>query len=954
MGGDHKCPMCSATFTRPQHVGRHLRAHTGDRPYECKDCPLKFARSDLLSRHVNKAHPKPDGGDGKGGAGGAGAGSGAKDVRKPQRKSFSHPNQDGVPVRPAVDAVPGTAAPLALNQQGTLQAQRMYPNHPLLQQPQTAWSTHPLSDYTAHMPVQSKFSLPLTNTALGSQEAAYAQAYNIPGVLAPPFSSAPMRSGSSDQGAGPALASSMPSFGFDLGPKKRACDLCNHSKVRCDFNTPCARCASRGIACTYNKPQRTRSIAYPMSTVPSQALGPAASTVNPSLSLPPAPSASQSPQSVFSSPHSTDSPALANMSATFPYGMRRNSIAVPPTADQTAAMLTSNALSFGAALQAAGRPPVPDPQWQQAQTTVPAHLLDLASTQGSTVPFNPSFALPDNVTPAPNPYAGLVKRTSGTSSASSSHQGYAATPSLTSSQSPAESDMPPERRNSQMSGVSATSNSAAWNPLGQPTVEAALLPDGTYGLAKTYSVQGLQDPSTFASPNASATAGSLPWMQTTATGNDSGIQFRPSFGVSDDEVSPPDSSSTTTYRDADEPAASSLHHRRRSSAGVWANAFDQMTLSDPAIATAYALTDPVIADQVAQQLQNERRQQEQAQAQPASAKRPAYPLGTATGNGQSTDPTRMSLNDMKDLWKMYMADPLTGTTPALDKHIEDPLAYAASGISSGLTPRPALGRRTLSKSNSMPDLTSPMSTQAFFSTYLTGTTPRPVDPQASCLPTQQADEAIPVRPEDIDSWRLEIKQRQVNFNIAPGGKMRGGTQQAGASSTASGMAGHATMRPPTATQRPALLQTLAPERTPSFGPGVGVGAGAYEVSTPLTLKTPAKLSSAFASSLARPGNKRLASQTLVPADGQKKTSLNVFDDSNLVPADADADADAADALHAPAGVDDARIAMFYGPTSAAAPPASFFPSPTAMSQVQPESVVQNGVLYSSWPPLATQ
>jgi hypothetical protein len=36
--------LCPATFTRPQHVGRHLRSHTGDRPYECKECPLRFAR----------------------------------------------------------------------------------------------------------------------------------------------------------------------------------------------------------------------------------------------------------------------------------------------------------------------------------------------------------------------------------------------------------------------------------------------------------------------------------------------------------------------------------------------------------------------------------------------------------------------------------------------------------------------------------------------------------------------------------------------------------------------------------------------------------------------------------------------------------------------------------------------------------------------------------------------
>ncbi|KAG1774534.1 hypothetical protein EV702DRAFT_974710 [Suillus placidus] len=56
MGGDHQCPVCQATFTRPQHVARHMRSHTGDRPYKCQYCGDQFARSDLLSRHVNKCH----------------------------------------------------------------------------------------------------------------------------------------------------------------------------------------------------------------------------------------------------------------------------------------------------------------------------------------------------------------------------------------------------------------------------------------------------------------------------------------------------------------------------------------------------------------------------------------------------------------------------------------------------------------------------------------------------------------------------------------------------------------------------------------------------------------------------------------------------------------------------------------------------------------------------------
>ncbi|KAL1718346.1 hypothetical protein EV715DRAFT_252875 [Schizophyllum commune] len=67
MGGDHKCSVCQATFTRPQHVARHMRSHTGDRPYKCPQCGDQFARSDLLSRHVNKCHPEHKEGDTGGG-----------------------------------------------------------------------------------------------------------------------------------------------------------------------------------------------------------------------------------------------------------------------------------------------------------------------------------------------------------------------------------------------------------------------------------------------------------------------------------------------------------------------------------------------------------------------------------------------------------------------------------------------------------------------------------------------------------------------------------------------------------------------------------------------------------------------------------------------------------------------------------------------------------------------
>ncbi|KAG8714094.1 hypothetical protein FRC11_009872 [Ceratobasidium sp. 423] len=56
MAGDHACPVCQATFTRPQHVARHMRSHTGDRPYKCPVCNDSFGRSDLLKRHEKKMH----------------------------------------------------------------------------------------------------------------------------------------------------------------------------------------------------------------------------------------------------------------------------------------------------------------------------------------------------------------------------------------------------------------------------------------------------------------------------------------------------------------------------------------------------------------------------------------------------------------------------------------------------------------------------------------------------------------------------------------------------------------------------------------------------------------------------------------------------------------------------------------------------------------------------------